>query len=57
MVLAIWDLICQADVYIIIYVIITIFQCFRDEIVLSSSDDINQMLKTNLKDKLSKLKC
>lgn len=41
MVLGIWDLICQTDVYILIYVIIAIFQCFRPEILLSSSDQIN----------------
>ena len=38
MVLAIWDLICQTDVYILIYVIIAIFKCFGSQILLSSSD-------------------
>lgn len=38
MVLAIWDLICQTDVYILIYVIVAIFKCFGNEILLSNSD-------------------
>lgn len=49
MVLGVWDLICVTDVYIIIYIIITVFKCFGDEILLSDSDGINEMLKTHLK--------
>jgi hypothetical protein len=57
MVLGIWDLLCQTDVYMLIYVIVAIFKCFGAEILLSDSDEINEMLKTNLKAKLSKVKC
>lgn len=56
MVLAVWDLLCQTDLLVLVYVVIAIFQCLAQEILLSSPDEINDMLKTALRQKLSKLK-
>lgn len=45
MVLAIWDLLCQTDLLVLVYVVVAIFQCLSSEILLSSPDEINNMLK------------
>jgi len=56
MVLAVWDLLCQTDLLVLVYVVTAIFQCLGEEILLSSPDEINEMLKTALRQKLGKLK-
>ncbi len=56
MVLAVWDLLCQTDLLVLVYVVVAIFQCLAHEILLSSPDEINDMLKSALRQKLGKLK-
>jgi hypothetical protein len=41
MVLGLWDLLCQTDVYVLIYAIIQIFRVMGQEILMSDSDQIN----------------
>ena len=38
MVLAVWDLLCQTDLLVLVYVVTAIFQCLGEEILLSSTD-------------------
>jgi len=38
MILAFWDLLCQTDVYLMIYFIIEIFSSFQEEILNSDAD-------------------
>jgi len=56
MLLAFWDALCQTDVYLIMYLIIEIFKYLGEEILHCNTDEINEMLKLQLKDRLSLLK-
>lgn len=56
MILALWDLICQTDVYVLIYAIVEIFRILKQDILESDEDEINEMLKINLKHKMANVK-
>jgi hypothetical protein len=55
LVLGFWDLLCQIGLDAISSMIIAIFQCFSAELLLSSADEINELLKTGLRNRLSQL--
>jgi hypothetical protein len=56
MALALWDLICQTDVYILIYAVVEIFRILSVDILCSGEDEINSMIKLNLKERLGNVK-
>lgn len=49
MLLILWDLLCQTDIYIFIYAIIEIFKLFEGELLNSETDAINDLFKVKLK--------
>jgi len=55
--LAVWDVLCQTDVYYLIYVIICVFGHLKSEILRLDADGINDLLKSQLKNKMSQMNC
>jgi hypothetical protein len=55
LVLGFWDLLRQIGLEAISCMIIAVFRCFSEKLLLSSPDEINDLLKTDLRVRLSQL--
>lgn len=55
MLLAVWDALCHSGLHFLSYLIIQIFRQFEQDILRSDADQINDLLKWQLKDRLSQL--
>ena len=55
--LVLWDLICQNDVFVLVYAVVEVFRIFREHILRSQGDQINKLLKIDLKNRLAAANC
>ena len=55
--LVLWDLICQTDVFVLVYAVVEVFRIFREHILRSQGDQINELLKIDLKNRLAAANC
>ena len=55
--LVLWDLICQNDVFVLVYAVVEVFRIFREHILRGQGDQINELLKIDLKNRLAAANC
>ena len=55
--LVLWDLICQTDVFVLVYAVVEVFRIFREHILRGQVDQINELLKIDLKNRLAAANC
>ena len=55
--LVLWDLICQTDVFVLVYAVVEVFRIFREHILRGQGDQINELLKIDLKNRLAAANC
>jgi len=49
MLLAVWDTLLQTDVYYLMFLIIELFRVFEADLLKGDSDEVNELLKWELK--------
>ena len=52
MLLAVWDLLFQTELEVLMYVIIAIFSMLEEELLRSGEDDINDLMKLRLRERV-----
>jgi hypothetical protein len=57
MLLAVWDALCHSNLHFLLYLVIAIFRQFEQDILGRDADQINDLLKWQLKERLSQLNC